>query len=429
MITNNLSNYGKIQKSNNNKKLNKIGFLSILILSLAYVQVALLQHSTISVIIRFCLTLIIATIFLLNLRLFKTVKFKKKGLLLAFGFYGVIVAVHSIIGEKSYQQWSYLVNVYVPFLLLPFFCILAANALSLSKILRAFLTITIPLSVVYLIIGPIDKNTNLFYINYISVVYLLIVLLPFLSRRWQVAVVLVSIASFSFDLDNRSNMLSIFSSYCFVIFYYLTIKMLGKRWITFSLNSARKLFLFGPIVLLILGVLGLFNIFKYIDEQGSSKEVIISTESGRVLSVDSRTGIYEDALNNLQSRNDWLFGSGATVMYETQLALNNPDYDAGRLGGSESGFLALLTFGGLTYVALMFAICVYSSYFAISQSNNILLKFLGVFIAFRWLFLFIETPLNLNFTWVTFFLAIGMAFNPQLRSASDIQIKNYLRNI
>jgi len=86
MITNKFGSYGKAQNANQSQS-RKIEVISILLLSLGYVQVAVLHHSTISVIVRLCLTLIVATIFILNINFFKTVKFKKKGLVLAFGFY------------------------------------------------------------------------------------------------------------------------------------------------------------------------------------------------------------------------------------------------------------------------------------------------------------------------------------------------------
>lgn len=410
---------------------NKYSFesVTVLLLSLGFVQMALLTQSTVSVVVRFVSVLIIAMIFIANRQFFQQVRFHYKRWVVGFGIYGLVVLAHSIFYTKSYPQWSYLVNVYLPFLLLPYFCVLGAKATSLSKILKAFFIFTIPLSIVYLVIGSADKNTNLFFLNYISVIYLLIILIPFLKWRWQITVVIASIASVSFDLDNRSNIISVAFSYSLLLFYYFFVRKIGNELSAFFLNMARKLLLIGPLVLLILGALGVFNVFQYTDEEGSAGGVVVSTESGKLLSTDSRTGIYEDALNNLVKNNGWVFGTGVTVMYETHLAESNSDYNQGRLGGSESGFLALLTFGGIPYVVLMFALCFSSSQLAINNSNNSLIKLVGVFVAFRWLYLFIESPVSLNFTWVTLFLAIGMALNPVLRSASDLQMKNYFKRI
>lgn len=422
---------GRQSKANTVMKLNfrAIETLAILILSLGYIQLAVLEYSTVSVVVKLCFVLVVATILVLNQQFFKSVRFEHKRVLIAFGIYGVTVFIHSIFVSKSYEQWSYLVNVFVPILLLPYFCIFAANAISLSKILKAILYVTIPSAIVYLIIGPSEKLTNLFFINYISVIYLLLILVPFLRRRWQVTVVIATIASINFDWDNRSNLLSIAGSLILLAMYYLVGNKLSKIRQIIFLGVTRKVLLFGPLILLMLGALGLFNVFKYVDDQGGAKAVVIATESGRLLSTDSRTGIYQDAIDNLQENNAWVFGTGATAMYRTHLAFSNSDYDAGRLGGSESGFLALLMFGGVIYVALLFALCFYSSYLAVYCSNNVLIKFVGLFVAFRWFFLFIESPLSLNFTWITFFVSIGMAFNPILRSASDSQINYFLKRL
>lgn len=230
-------------------------------------------------------------------------------------------------------------------------------------------------------------------------------------------------------MDNRSNIVSLVGSYCLVAFFTFAKKTRIKWLINYLIRGFRHVFIFLPLALVLLGGLGVFNLYEFVDRKGSKNEIVISSKSGRILTTDSRTGIYEDAFNNLQKNNDWIFGSSAAVVYKTHLATGNADYSNGRLGGSESGFLAFLTFGGLVYVTLFFLVCYLSSYLAVYKSNNLAIKVVGVFIAFRWLFSFIENTLLLNFTWVTFFFAIGMAFSPYFRSMTDKQIGLFFRNL
>ena len=70
------------------------------------------------------------------------------------------------------------------------------------------------------------------------------------------------------------------------------------------IRAFRLVLLYTPIVLLLLGMFGVFNVFKSVAGSGELA-VINSLNSGVVLTVDSRTSIYVDALNNLNDNNSW----------------------------------------------------------------------------------------------------------------------------
>jgi hypothetical protein len=184
-----------------------------------------------------------------------------------------------------------------------------------------------------------------------------------------------------------------------------------------------------PVIMLSFGFLGIFNVFSYMDELGTIKDINITSNSGRLLTTDSRTGIYVDALDNLNNRGDWIFGSSAVVIYKTHLAETDSDWVAGRLGGSESGFLGLLTFGGLIYATLFSLLCLRASFLALYKSNSIFIKIVGLFVAFRWLITFIESPLIFNFTWITLFIALGMVLSSEFRMMTDKDISNYIAKL
>ncbi|WP_018609039.1 hypothetical protein [Uliginosibacterium gangwonense] len=357
----------------------------------------------------------------------KCLDFKK--LLWVYFYYGCVVVVHSIFVAKSYEEWRYLSVVFVPTLLFPVFSMLSASTKSFFYIFEVFIKNVFPLSFIFWFVQTNDKNDGLFYVYYAAYIYLVSLFFWYSSSKYRIVILAALISSFAYDLANRANMLSVILSVLILL-----VQMIVYKKILFSNSKGReifsllrRIFLFGPLVLVAAALLFNFNPFVYIQESAGS--VVVAEDAlGRPLVVDSRTGIYLDAYNYLNKENAWMFGGSAVASPDTVLAESNEGYDDGRLGGSESGFLTLLVYGGIAYVFIYFAICYLSSYLAIYSSNNLLCKSLGVFIAMRWALSFLESPLLLNFLWIVHFVAIGLALCPEFRKLTDKQLISFGRN-
>lgn len=406
-----------------------LGVVAVFLLSLAGILTALFEWSTPIVWTQFVCMVAIGATFVINHGFFSLNAFTGKRFLRYYFLYSVFVLCHSFFIANSYEQWSYLANVFTPTLMLPCFAIVGSNPVILSRALRLVLRLTLPVSLLFLIKGPTDRNSNLVFINYVAFSHIFVVLLPLLRVRWRLLVVFISIVSLGWDIENRSNILQLAVCYALLLLHLLRRNGVIGNAFRGILKLIRIWLLVLPIILLALGVSGVFNPFSYLEGNTILGSVAVSEESGRYLGTDSRTGIYEDAFNNLMENNDWLFGSSAVVIYKTQLANALSGYDYGRLGGSESGFLGLLTFGGILYVLLFFLLCHHSSKLAVQESNNIAIELVGIYVAFRWLFSFIELPLMLSFSWVVLFVAMGMAFSDEFRSMSDIEFADYFRKL
>jgi hypothetical protein len=217
----------------------------------------------------------------------------------------------------------------------------------------------------------------------------------------------------------------IIASYLLLLIYLL-IKKFSDHIFIFPLIKGVRLILFVlPVMLVGLGALGEFNIFEYFGQMGNmgrSDGLMIST-------VDSRSVIYQDALDDAVDTGAWIFGGGVTHTYNTGLAPVLIEYENGRLGGSEVGVLNFMTFGGLLYVILIFLLFYYSSYLAIYKSRSLILKVIGLFISMRWVFLFIENPVALNFYWITIFLCMGVAFSKKFCAMNDLQIEIWFKSL
>lgn len=346
-----------------------------------------------------------------------------KKILWVYFYYGCTVAIHSMFVARSYEEWRHLSVIFVPTLLLPIFSIMSASTKSFLYIFESIVKYVFPLSFIFWFVQTKDKNENLFYVFYAAYIYFISLFFWYSSFKYRVFISIAVISSFVYDLANRANMLSLILS-VFIVF----MQMIVYKKILFSstkgqeiFSTLRRVFLFGPIVLVMSALVFDFNPFVYVQE-GMGSVVVAEDALGRPLIVDSRTGIYLDAYNYLNKEKNWTFGGSAVARPDTFLAENNEGYDDGRLGGSESGLLTLLVYGGMLYVLIYFAVCYLSSYLAVYSSNNLLSKSLGVFIAMRWALSFLESPLVLNFLWIAHFIAIGLALCPEFRRLTDQQL-------
>jgi hypothetical protein len=197
-------------------------------------------------------------------------------------------------------------------------------------------------------------------------------------------------------------------------------------------NSLRIILISLPIIFVVLAFFGI-NIFILSDELKEDYTIRGTDKKDVSLVNDSRTGVYFDAINGVAKNNDYLFGLSAAGYHDTFLqdVLGNSTdtfLSKGRLG-SEVGILEYYLRGGMIFVILIFLIHFYASKYAINRSNNLLCKYLGVYVAFRLLFLFIEAQVSLNLSTISTFLVIGLCLSSKFRKLTDNQIMYYLKSI
>jgi len=188
------------------------------------------------------------------------------------------------------------------------------------------------------------------------------------------------------------------------------------------LRFAKNILLVLPVVFLLLGAFQIINIFAYIQD---SRNVSISNSSGKVqeVFVDSRTSIYSDVLLELSKQNAFLFGLGGVGRTETSLAditYNNFSeiYKEGRIA-TESGMLNFLQWGGIFSVLAYTFLFYRASSLALNYSRNWFCKALAVWIAYKFMFSFIDDVLIYNNNTLALMLSFGMCFNRKLRSKTD----------
>jgi hypothetical protein len=358
---------------------------------------------------------------------FKNHKFEsieKKKLIYYFLFYSIVIFIYSLFVSESYEQSRYVFTVYLPSLVLPLIAIISSDLKWVLFFIKNFLVISIPLSV-FIYFSDLKGMSD--FTHYVSFIYVLLLFLPYLKIKWKIIILSISLISFFYDLESRSNLLNL--SFLLILFLMSYFKKLNFK--TFF-NSLRIILISLPIIFVVLAFYGI-NIFLLSD--GFKEDYVISGTENKNISLvnDSRTGVYLDAITGVAKNNDYLFGLSAAGYHDTflqDLLGNSTDtfLAKGRLG-SEVGILEYYLRGGGIFVILIFLIHFYASKYAINRSNNLLCKYLGVYVAFRLFFLFIEAQVALNLSTISTFLVIGLCLSSQFRKLTDKQIMYYLKSI
>ena len=88
--------------------------------------------------------------------------------------------------------------------------------------------------------------------------------------------------------------------------------------------------------------------------------------------------------------------------------------------------LNVFTWLGLVGLVPWCLIYIYSSWLAIYRSRNIYMKYLGVFIAFRFFLGWIEDVNNFNISGICVWILIAMGLSEQFRSLTDKEFRDWV---
>lgn len=180
------------------------------------------------------------------------------------------------------------------------------------------------------------------------------------------------------------------------------------------------------IVIIAILLLPYFSILWNLIYQISPFEVILSYISDDNLSVDTRTFLYEEVINDLLKSNTIMFGKGALSGYTSDWFLTGLD-NMGR-NSVEVYFLLFLLRSGLLYLIIINLVIIFAIYNTLKNSNNKLTKSIATFLA---MFLTIAYISDLNgcslqhfITWIF----IAVACSNRIQKLNDKQIIYILYN-
>lgn len=306
-----------------------------------------------------------------------------------------------------------------------FFCFLFPSLIFISHpsylyyVLKSFIWPGLLLCIICYFFPPSDGMMSL--AHNASFLNVLILCIPFVKWKWRVLILSAVIFVVLLDIDRRSIMVNNVVTLLFVLSFSILKTKLFKR-LTFCI------FIIFPLVFAYLGFCGKFNIFEYMDQTS-----FFLNGDSRSLFVDSRTSIYEDVFGELKKDNAYIWGLGcngktSTSLTDLQYADYTKIYKYGR-PSTESGMLNYIQYGGLLGFVLYGLLLIIAAYKATFLSKNNFMVSLGLFVAFKFLYSFIEDQVMFNAHTFYIFLWIGMCYNKSFREMTNEQIKEYFKLI
>jgi len=304
-------------------------------------------------------------------------------------------------------------------LLVPTAVFVALDTVTLNKVLRIYtkygLLLFVPLAFI------MSKGAYGFYL---SLIVLLLLAVPYFKLRWKFLFVSLGVLCTFADLGTRSSVIKY--GMCLLI---LPVYSLINKVPRISLEILRKLLFVLPLFLFFLGVTGQFNVFRMDDYLGDGNGTM-TTSSGENLKEDTRTGLYVEVLQTAQKYNTWWLGRTPARGNETEL-FSDLALITGRTErlANEVGVLNIFTWTGLVGVFL-YQMCFYrASWLALNRSSNRYMKWLGLIVAMRWCYSWVEDITMMHIGFVTLWLMIGMCYSDRLRAMTDEMIGDWFRSI
>lgn len=335
--------------------------------------------------------------------------------------WNAVCIIRGMFVAEMYWDWKALTGNAMS-LLLPIVIFSSTNKRIVQSMMSFYLKYVLPIFFLFAILIRTDA-----YGFYLVPATLLMLLFPALTRRQKLLTLTITVIVLVADLGARSNVIKFGVPMFILVFYYL------KNWIpSKTMEIVRVALIVIPFVFFGLGVSGVFNVFnmdEYIGEVTSQGVDGAGERGEQNLAVDTRTFLYVEVLESAINNNYWLLGRTP--------ARGNDSYSFGLDGfevtgryerlANEIGLANVFTWTGLIGVIIYLLIFYRASFLAVNRSKNIYAKMLGVFIAFRWLYSWIEDLNNFSLNYFMLMVMLGLCFSRSFRMMSDNEVVIWAR--
>ncbi|TDD95068.1 hypothetical protein [Flavobacterium cellulosilyticum] len=321
----------------------------------------------------------------------------------------------------GYWDWKNLIS-NTMCLLIPLVAFASDSKLLFKHIIKNYIYYTAP---IFLFIQFfIRKDEFGFYLAPFSFVLLFF---PILSKKWKLICLLITLYVIFADVGARSNLIKFIVPLLFVLIYYL------RKIVTVKLFEYIRLLLIAlPFIFFSLGIMGVFNIFK---PKGKDYTEVIKKidDNGKIvnenLAADTRTFIYVEVLATAHKYNTWVFGR-SPARGNISVTFGQSDMNKrNERNANEVSIVNYFTWLGIVGVLLIFSLFYQATYLAVNHSNNIFSKIIGLFIAFRWAYGWVEDINNFYIQYLFLWLFIGLCYSKSFREMTDKQMKHWVRGI
>lgn len=323
---------------------------------------------------------------------------------------------------ETYWDWKGLIGNGMA-LMLPIVAYSATNLALLQALLKTYIKCALPLFLVLVFLISTDA-----YGFYLVPISFLALFLPLLTKKWRWIVLAIAIFVIIADLTARSNVIK-FGVPLLLSFIYYFRSLIS----TLIFEFVRKLLFVAPMLFFALAVSGDFNVFK-MDEyvKGDYVEKRVDSKGQKVddnLKADTRSFLYVEVLQTAKKLDTWWIGRSPARGNISEWFGEEDMNKRGERLGNEVAILNVFTWTGIVGVILHLIAFYRASYLAVNRSNNIFSKILGVFVAFRWLFSWVEDVNNFSLTTFFLWIMIGLCFSESFRKMNDKEVKIWVRGI
>ena len=255
-------------------------------------------------------------------------------------------------------------------------------------------------------------------------VFILCVFSPYFKKRK--ASLLITTIAIGVDVAYGLGVLGIESARTYLLEIVVMLWAGFAIWILQSKKLAKwsAIFLLAFPIILVLSIFTFEDsILKMVNEYGGANNEVIGS--------DTRTFLYVEIIQNMNSLSDWLFGLGYNARYFSEFFLNSTSENADfyMRTNVEVGFLQLLLKGGIILVFMHYYLLIRAVYTGIKNSSNLLCNGCALFIAGYILLSFIvDYPSRNPIVQILPWICAGICFSKNMLSKSDKEINALIKS-
>lgn len=251
------------------------------------------------------------------------------------------------------------------------------------------------------------------------------------SRKWRYLLIAMFLIMLVINLGARSQSIKALVALA-CIFAVVFRKLVSEK----LLALAHWAIYIATIVLLYLGISGKYNLFEDLDSNKgkyTTEKVVDGEVVEEDLSSDTRTFIYAEVIGSALKHNYVLFGRSPARGNDSQSfgTFFAEDLKTGKYERYENEVCHpnIFTWTGIIGMLLYCFIYIRSSYLAVYKSHNFYVKLIGVYIAFRWAYGWIEDINHFDISNVGLWMFIAVGFSRAFREMTNAEFVMWTKSI
>lgn len=255
-----------------------------------------------------------------------------------------------------------------------------------------------------------------------------LIFFPLLERKWKIRVIFVVATVLLFGaLGARSSVIRFAVGILLALAIYF-----HKKFPKILTKLLFVILVASPIVLLFLGITDKFNVFRFQEEFGLKEvEVNSSFDNGETedLTGDSRTFLFVEEIESAIKHNYVIWGRSLSRGYDS-VVIDDVDWKHGRneRWSSEVRFLNVFNYMGIVGVVIVGLLYIIGAWKAVFKSKSFAMQMIGLYVAFRWLYGWVEDFDRFDLINLYIWIPIFMCYSEKFLNMNDEGFKMWAKN-